>query len=313
LGQSLSEYGVIIGLVVIALIVPLTTLGDWTRTLFQGTIRTGVTPPPAAVTVSAGTGALVPGGGATPAAFQAVGMPVPRNYAITLSNGRTLTIPLADPAAVVETAGGSGMTGNALAALDAMIRQLEDPAMQTDPALLDSLRLLSLRGHDIKAAQQLIESHLPQEGFPDQQAKDLFMSRTKVMHNGQEVSLQQLTNGLNNFPQTVEQVPLTHEQIINRGLVSVLNGTDPGDRTYFRGRELMYDFLAQYYQIQQSGLLQDPVLKQLVGDQLTRQIYVSATSTSMTTDKTELKALVQTTRAGSNGICTLSNYTDCQG
>jgi DNA-binding MarR family transcriptional regulator len=69
----------------------------------------------------------------------------------------------------------------------------------------------------------------------------------------------------------------------------------------------------EYYQLHQSGLLNDPVLKRLVGDELTQQIFVSATSTSMNIDKSELKGLVQATRAGANGICTLSNYTDCQG
>jgi hypothetical protein len=318
--------------VAIVAIASLSQLGGWTDALFRGTIRTGQSGPaltanstnrPAIPPVASGNSSLpaVPSSG-----LFSGSLPPQRLYEFTLANGRTLRIPFSDPAQIPETSGGSGMTYNAALAMEAVITQLEKMP-EADPALIASLRELAKRGHDIREAQFVIESKLRNQTFADENARNTFMNETRVDFQGENLTLMQLATYTSTYGsdttsgahrtryQSGSQVDFmtSLSDYVNSAANNlILNGNSPTSEL-FTSNKLLLNFVEQYQSIQSSGLLNDPVLKQLIGDNLSRQIFISSVSTKYASNSEDLNKLVGITRVNANGICDLSNANDCKG
>jgi hypothetical protein len=229
---------------------------------------------------------------------------------------------MSDPAQIPETSGGSGMTHNAWAALDSIITQLEVSSNGTDPAI-GPLRELANRGKKIRDIQALIESTFPPEGFPDAGARSQFLRSHNITLDGQTVSLQSALDKLSafgidstsfySFDPNTNETPPQAERIRESYNNLMSNGVSDGSMLSQGQNPYLYDFMMQYQQVKNLGLLADPTLNDLITNVLAKQIYVSSMSTKHAGAKTELVNLVNVTGTGANGICQLSNATDCNG
>jgi hypothetical protein len=338
------------GFVAIVSVASLAMLGNWASGLLGGAIQTGQTTPmdgnqsmsDSSLSSFAGLPGDVAGtrGGSDSESNRLRGraytgtLPPPKTYEVTLGDGRTLRVSLSDPAQIAETAGGSGITHNALAALDNIILQLEQQSEGTDPAI-GPLRELAERGRKIRDVQAMIESQFPPEGFKTTSEKIEFMRANYINLNGNRISLLAAANQLNfegyyagtmglrvtpssrNTPSTgsgkrglitrADQARNVYELFLDNRTVALTDadGLDSQKSLYLR------DFMTQYYTVKDQGILDDPVMNQLITDVLGRQIFMSSLSTREVATQAELKNLVTVTGAGAKGICNLSNTRNC--
>ncbi|MBY0403165.1 MAG: hypothetical protein K2X66_04645, partial [Cyanobacteria bacterium] len=145
--QSLSEYMLPIALVSILGIVSLSVLGGNLNTMFTGLIGTKPPSPPATVSNRANFLTYTP----SPNYKNPFPTLPGKNITVDLGNGKSLSLRMADPVAAAESAGGSGVTENALAAIEQITAQLK--AQGEDPSKIAALEQLALKGQRIKDLQ----------------------------------------------------------------------------------------------------------------------------------------------------------------
>jgi hypothetical protein len=153
IGQGLSDYSLVIGLVSLVAIGGLMSLGGWLNNSLNGMVRTTVPTPPAPVVASASSGSQGISAVPPPAApFPTL----PAQSATLLIDGNLpLAITYNNPAQVAETAGGNGVTENALGVIDQIAAQYKN--MPEKQQTLAMLQALSEAGHRIKNTQREIQ------------------------------------------------------------------------------------------------------------------------------------------------------------
>lgn len=225
----------------------------------------------------------------------------------TLANGQQISINLADPEAVAEVAGGNGVTGNALSALDQLIAQLTE-ANPEDPKI-PPLAELSRRGHLIQEMQALVEGQFPPEGFKSPSQRDKFLAETTVTFQGKEMALIDVVRQLNYFYYSSSDSYYKSGNMVN-SLVPVIY-------EHYKPREKddpnvpIISFMNQLHEIRHSDQFQDPAMQALVNEILAKQIFVSAEQTIYTPTKEQVGELVEDTEVNSKRICKLSKFHNC--
>ncbi|MBY0403362.1 MAG: hypothetical protein K2X66_05655, partial [Cyanobacteria bacterium] len=72
------------------------------------------------------------------------------------------------------------------------------------------------------------------------------------------------------------------------------------------------DFMNQLKQVENTGLLSNPTLNQLIKNDFSMQIYLSSTQSPYAKTKPDMGAFVKTTQTNANNICTVSRAITCQ-
>lgn len=309
----MNEYLIIMGVVGIVAVLSLNMLGGNLQSLFTGTIqshssenlKTGVERAdqfPGSQDVTAFRN--VPG----------------QKFSLKLEDGKALSFWYPNPAAVAETAGGNGVSKNALAILDQVISQLK--TQNEDPETLDELAKLSLAGHKIQALQARIESQFPKEGFPSPEAKYDFLVSHNIEVDGKSMTLLEagwtlaaepppsmVSEAATLYPEDYFKLrynqlgPLTVNGFFSDG--ASLSGA-------YEHPSLFWEFMAQLNGVAKAGIFKNPELDQIVRQMLSQQIAYSSLSTLHTRNKAEVSKLVAETQAASNKICRFSDTTLCQ-
>ncbi|MBY0406001.1 MAG: hypothetical protein K2X66_19010 [Cyanobacteria bacterium] len=242
---------------------------------------------------------------------------------LDLGNGKSLNLNYPNPAAVADTAGGNGVTENALSLIKQIAQQLRDQG--EDPTKIVELEKLALAGQKIKDLQKQIETKFPIEGFTSDQDRFNFLNdpANNILVEGKETTLLDASAMLsvynnNNNPKQSKFENYNYNFINN-------NNKNANNINYYNfnydyfinsnkfTQTPLYNFMGQLKTVESTGLLlSNPLLKQLVKDDLSFQIFNSANQTVRVPTKSDVSELVKTTRAGSNDICTLSKSTICQ-
>lgn len=308
-GQSLSEYALPICLIALIGITGLKLVGDALVGQF-GDLAEMTSGKPSKKVALKNPSSLIPSGL----------NPYPnipgKNIRIDLGNNKSLNLSLADPALVAETAGGNGVTTNALASIDQMIAQLKE--LKPDDPSIPELIKLSEAGHRIKDIQKAVDEKMPPGGFPDLKAKYAFLTNpaNNVMVNGQSMllldALRAMGNGSRFDYRSYEDYAAKYkpQMFPSTDFDSYSNATSGGLFDY-GNNFIMFAFMSQLSKVQNIGALQNPDVKKLVND-LGRQIFTSGTQTVTVPSKDEMKTLIQTTRTSANDICSTGNGVTCQ-
>lgn len=309
-GQSLNDYFLPLALVGVVGIVSLSLIGSNLSDLFSNMIgkkkNTAV-----AATANA---AAVPTNALTSQTNTSLSNLPGQTVTINLGNGKSLKLDYADPVAAAESAGGNGVTENALAVLQQVINQLREQG--EDETKVAALEKLAQEGHKIKNLQKQIEDLFPTKGFSDQESRYAFLidPANSIIVDGQSMTLMQAASSLHHYNYT-----FTNEE--DRFKLNAENYTkfnyDNSFETYDYNNlsnesTRINSFMAQLQAVENSGLLDNPALKRLVKEELARDIFTSSSQTYAAPNKTEVAALVKTTRNSSNNICTLANSATCQ-
>lgn len=305
-GQNLAEYSIVIGLVALVSMGALALFGQSISQGLGDTLAFGQSGNPA------GSGLEN-----TPQLNQ--GNPFPdlpgKRITIDLGNGKSLTLNYADPVAVAESSGGNGVTENALAVIKQMVAQLREQG--EDEAKIVELEKLALEGQKIKSLQQQIEAKFPKEGFASVNERFNFVKdpANSIVVEGKEMTLLDASSVLS-FTLTSD----TYDSDLYQYLYNYNQNNTYTDSNYYKISHSLYygkagplyDYMQQLLKVEDSGLLSNPVLKSLVKDDFSRQIFYSSNQTFIAPTQAEVGALVKTTRTSSNNICALSNSVTCQ-
>lgn len=329
-GQNLGEYGIAFGLIVVVSIAVLSLIGTNVSDLFTGSIKKKSPAQTARATSNSSAPATSLASGNLPFS----NLPG-KLVQVDLGNGKSLQLNYADPVAVAEAAGGNGVTENALAVLDQVIAQLKEQG--EDEAQIAELEKLAMAGHKIKDLQKLVEAKYPAAGFRNNRERFQFLSdpANSVVVDGKEVTLLKtlkLLNGAgmalsgdkgdffahyayydayikgsdldprNDDRNTLPENAFYTDKTFNNYTHSIFNND------YMPLNEFMY----QLDTVKQLGILSNPVLKRLIADDLSRQIFISSSQMAQVPTRSEVGKLVQITRTSSNDICTASNAVTCQ-
>lgn len=309
-GQSLTDYALVVGLVSI--------VGLGTLSLLGQSIQEGMN------NLMGMAGGQGPSPGGTPPVDDGGNIVAPpaqplTNMTITLANGHSLTLTSSDLAAVAETAGGSGVTENALALIEQLINNLsnEDPP----PPGLNELAILAQKGHAIKDVQKAFEAKFAAHGpFASEADRKAFMldENNKILVGTEMVTLHEAAKMLGNNYTDLYTNPAQfndyYRYVTQEGYVKESDGhiVRDADGNKVQVGSYLKDFMDQLTTVKNSGLLNDPVLKQLVEKHLSMQIFMSSNQTMNAPSNADVVELVNTTLTNSNGICSISNNVTCQ-
>lgn len=321
-GQNIGEYGLALGLIVVVCISVLSLFGTNLQDLFSNSIKHKSPLPSVDIAGTAGESGV---------SFQNTSAtaknPFPtlpgKLVQVDLGNGKTLTLNMADPVAVAEAAGGNGVTENALAAIEQIIAQLREQG--EDEAQIAELEKLALAGQKIKAVQQQIEAKYPPSGqFESQSEKFAFLTdpANNIVVNGEEMTLmkasQQLStntgtfSGISSSGVYSQSYSDSASAYANRSYYEYTNTIDRDPDKFSMAPGLLHQFMRQLQAVETSGLLNTPALKNLIKDQLSKQIFSASNQTFQAPSKTDFANLVRITRTSSNDICTMANSATCQ-
>ncbi len=329
-GQSVTEYTVIFGLVVIGAVVALGPLGNTLSGLFtqsNNTLAPGMTqmvsllqapaangPGTAAPEVTATT---LPGGSSTLS-----------NVTIDLGNGKSLTFEYREPSALVEPAGGNGEVVT-LYQTD-LLRQLAQQLLDADAISeteFQDLAELAMRGDRIGRIQAAIEGAAPPGGYGyafdelgytplnetivlDGKAmtvRDAFTElgfynpNTPPSADGVYSVNGEMLNGIEYQRQQVNNLYKHYLSIATAEGASRPSGSASGD------------FLMQLKVVQESSAFENPAIQGLVEEYLAKNIFLSAHMTSSWRDTNRGETYFSdVTDTNARGICDLSNTTQCK-
>lgn len=230
-----------------------------------------------------------------------------KSYTVTLSNGQTVSLNMADPEAVAEIMGGNGITGNSLSALDQLIEDLrtKDPS---DPKI-PMLSALSEKGRTIRDLQALIEAKLPPGGFENPEARTHFYDTTTIHYNGEDIPISSIAGKLNWFYNDHPDYNTNHQELAYEANLLFYDGYKPDaghDPT-----APINQFMDQLSAIRNSDLFQDPAMKSLVNEVLAKQIFLSSVQTLFAPTKADVVTLVERTGISSDKLCKVSSAVSC--
>lgn len=338
-GQSLSDYALVLGLVSLVAIGGLTIFGSQVSGLLGGMIRTGNGAPggsaPATAPVVAST--VTPSALPTvfpPAAFSNV--PSTR-ITLPIAGGPTLGIRYNDAAAVVETVGADGATGNALAVIEQIISQLEGKPGQEE--LISELRDLAERGHALKDAQRrLVELLKPTTN--QYTGRPTMLAATPAGSQEFMQYYHDFKNSMEAFKPTEAQIhevlrdprlqgsitggdaEILSREAISRSLVDELRfaafvkSGSTADNDGAAPTSKLQQFMAQLNLFRQSeAAKRNPDLERLITQSLARDVYAASMMVVDTNTMRDPKAqatFISVVKERSNDICTESRFTTCQ-
>jgi hypothetical protein len=197
-GQSVAEYALVGGLVLLVSIPALGTLNSvFNSKLGQSTTSMGTLQQslasfsPAATGTSAGSGS---GQGGTTGSGTGSTVAGAQTLTVDLGNGKTITVPNypTNATQLIETAGTSGYTDQLMASISTFAQQLKDAGEITDTQF-NALMALSNQGHKMGTIQKFLEDYVSANPTTDPATQT-------VLYNGQSYLLEALiqTTG-NNF------------------------------------------------------------------------------------------------------------------
>lgn len=301
-GQNLTEYSLVLAAVSVAAIVALTSMGSNVSDMFSNMIThrsaSSAQPP-------AGGGTPTSGGGLALSPF--ANLPG-KNIVVDLGDGTKVNYFMANPEAVAEAAGGNGVTGNALAALDQVIAQLKEQG-QSETSIAE-LEALSRKGHDIQALQKLIEDNFPERDFASfDERRYAFSTTTVEMPDKTQSNVYELAKSLSDIIHPDDNYYSYHGQLYNEGTNHDF-AFQRFDKSWNTGN-LLTDFRNQLQRVEDLGILNNSTLKSLIKDDLSRQIFLSSQQTLFAPTKEDVKNYVGITKMSSNGICQVANSVTC--
>ncbi|MBY0403179.1 MAG: hypothetical protein K2X66_04715 [Cyanobacteria bacterium] len=328
-GQTLSEYALALCLIGVVAIVGLVNLSGSVNGLFDNMISNksrGVednfTPD-----VGGGSGSPLPGSGGTlnlGTVSSSSGLLASFNYKTPFSNlpGSQMEIDLgskgkfnfniADFKATAEAAGGSGVTLNAIALIQQLLDQLEKNPELADPASIDALKELSRRGYQLAGLQDKVQNLLGGQVFTTSKEKAEFISTAKI-DLGDGKGEQKLSDVALYFdsgfylPSGSQGLPTFQG---GRSMMQFDQSlfTDPGTAPV----STQY-FMQQMERVRSSKfMLDNPVLRDLVINAASKQIFVSSLSTPYVMSGAEVGELSKITDSRAKVICSASKNNDCK-
>lgn len=318
-GQSLTEYSLVIGLVILGATGGLMLLGQNVSTQMQSSLAIAGNPSP--LVASSGNNNLQPLSAASGNPF--ANFPG-KTITLDLGEGRVLNLNYANPPAVAESVGGNGVTENALAALDQMIAQLK--TLDPDNPVISDLVALSKEGHSIKFVQRAIEAKFPAEGFPDNESRYKFVTdptNTITLPNGQVMTMLDAMDSLsfNNGRSVAKEQKnalfyrnADYQADLESVKTDFFIGSFNNREGYsYSDENPIARFINQVKAVEANAFVQShPALKTLVVETLSQDIYLSSNHTHLAPNKADVKQLAETTRENANQICTQASSASCQ-
>jgi Flp pilus assembly pilin Flp len=328
-GQTLSEYALALCLVGVVAIVGLVNLSGSVNGLFDSMISSKSSGQEDNITadVGGGLGNPLPGTGGTlnlGTGSSSSGLLASFNYKTPFSNlpGSQMEIDLgskgkfnfniADFKATAEAAGGSGATLNAVALIQQLLDQLEKNPELADPESIDALKELSRRGYLLASMQDKVQNLLGGQVFTTSKEKAEFVSTAKI-DLGDGLGEQKLSDVALYFdagfylPSGAQGLPSYpggyRMQEFDQGKFTD-PGTAPASTQYF---------MQQMETVRSSKfMLENPVLRDLVINAASKQIFLSSLSTPYVMSGAEVGELSEITDTRAKVICTASKNNDCQ-
>lgn len=306
-GQNVSEYGIAVGLIVIVCISVVGVIGSNVSQMFSGSIQhKSATKTTTQATTGSGTATSQTVSTASGNPFAGVAS---RTVTMALGNGKSISFSAPALDEVVDTAGGNGATGRSAYMIQQIADQLKSEGVISPQEYADLVKLSQL-GFEMRDVQAALEKKIPvgmntQDGDSFQK----FMAETMIDYKGQTYSYGKLSATLTATTTSKESSDPAGQ------LGSAFNMTlsapntvatfDPGP-----GK----DFMLLLNKIDNSATFQNnPLLRELVVQNLSKEIFKSISLTNSVFDKNELKnVLIPITGQNSEAICDLSNSISCQ-
>lgn len=334
-GQSLSEYLLPVGLVCILAISFANMVGGNITDLFGSMITKNSSSRsiPTTTVATGNTRRTSTLGIPTSVANVPPGLQAFKQVSVDMGNGKVLTLNYTMPAETVGGNGNSKVTENALFMLDQIVSQLEEEGLET-PENIEMLRKLSELGHDIKGIQQLVQNKMPAEGFQSAEEQWTYLNANTIELNGKSISLLEALKKLNidgtssRFKTKTEFLSALANPDLRKpssmdGSINNLNANNftNWSISYFTSSEPLKQnamkqpltaFMQQLANIRSAGILKNPVLAELVQNQLSRQIFDASNQTIFAPSSAEVQDLANVSKTNANHICTISQYSSCQ-
>ncbi|MBY0403180.1 MAG: hypothetical protein K2X66_04720 [Cyanobacteria bacterium] len=328
LGQALSDYGLVIALVILVSTIGLTNFSSIFQDLFGNKVSSplAVTNTSMAVNTEAtGTngGVFRSNGNASPSSGKTTLTPA-FNYQAPYSElpGTVMEIDLgskgkfvfnnANPQSVAESNGGAGMTRNANSLIQQLVDQLEDRPGAIAPQTLQDLKDLSRKGYELANVQRSLQEQIPPESLINYQdhASSLYGLSVKLNNGASEKQMLELAKDLNPLFNYSDSQTLPKFDSMDLSMSVFDSGGMKGDPSI---PSTTANFLAQVNRVRNSDFLREnPQLKAVVIDMAARQIYLSASATPYFLNPDALGKLVDTSETRSKDICNASKNNNCR-
>lgn len=298
-GQNLGEYGLALALIVIVSVSVLGLIGNNVSSMFAGTITHKAPAPIVSTTTSTGTG--------TGATKPFANLPY-NKVTMDIGNGQNISFIAPSLKETVDTTGSNGVTGRAAYIMQQLADALKEKGELSEQEYQDLVKLSEI-GYQMRDAQAIMEKAIPEgKVFSTDTEIDDFRTKTMVLFNGKEMSYSTLGNNI---------TPNSFGLFLSNSLDSAATGNFNTSMTQDWSsniNQLYAQFFTQLQKIQTSPTFQEkPVLKDLVVNTLSKEIYTSTTLTNSTFNKEALKnVLIPVTGNNSEAICGLSNSISCQ-
>jgi Flp pilus assembly pilin Flp len=327
-GQTLSEYALALSLVGVVAVVGLVNLSGTLDGLFDNMISTrssGLSASRIDVSGSRGKGLGNLGGNTTRGTGSSSSGLVANFNAntpfsnlpgsqmeIDLGSKGKFTFNMADFKATGESTGGSGVTLNANALINQLLNQLEEKPELADPGSIHALKELSRRGYQLAGMQEKVQNLLGGKVFNTTAEKAKFVASSNI----------DLGDGRG--PQKLSDVALYFDSAFYlppglEAFPSFSSGyrSQEFDQASFNGSQnapVTTSYFMQQMEVVRNSkfMMENPVLRDLVINAASRQIFLSSLSTPYLMSGAEVGELAQTTDSRAQVICTASNNTNCK-
>jgi hypothetical protein len=267
---------------------------------------------------------------------------------IPVGKGQNIQVKYINPGVVAEAAGPDGVTQNALAGLDQMIRQFEQ--MPTpDTSVIHSLKALSQKGRETQMYQKAYSDFLKsgarspnQKVFADWQKFQDYQKPVVTLANGRKMSLFELRKNLGTlqasdataqFPPSkfMEYFDATlflaqshnyvDDSLKYQFFLDPKNKTNPPQENSVSNMFIkitpetqgMPGYIAQLAEMEKDGVFtQYPGIRPFLVDALSKDLYVASFSTAISNDLKGIQGFAQRVGWRSDDVCVTSRAASCK-
>ncbi|MBY0405199.1 MAG: hypothetical protein K2X66_14975, partial [Cyanobacteria bacterium] len=319
-GQSLGEYGIILGLLSLVAIGSLMTLSGNLNGMFDNMMsqRTNTSSTPQVSMASSSSATVNPLGSGSRISltgsfassqigvinaktFDLSKLPG-KNVSIELAGGKSLNFNVADYKAAAESAGGLGTTINSNAILQQLIKQLDANPELADPGTISSLKKLAASGYEMQQIQEITQNYLATHPVNSIEERDQLIKNDTTQYF--------INDGVGSLTLPEMMMRLRPEGSIGLqkfDLDQFSRLFNDGVSTGPRMKGTAGTFLDILGGVRNLKLLQDnPQLKALIVDTAAKQIYFSVAQTHFSSNDKEVGQLAAITEDRSKLICTAS-------